>query len=64
MSEQHCNATIVSMAVIASAVATLLHEGVGHGVTAWLRGDVPTELTSTTSQHCGQIVGSTPVERS
>lgn len=34
------------MAVIASATATLLHEGVGHGVTAWLRGDVPTELTS------------------
>jgi hypothetical protein len=34
------------MAVIGSALATLLHEGVGHGVTAWLRGDVPTELTS------------------
>jgi hypothetical protein len=34
------------MAVIASAAATLLHEGVGHGVTAWLRGDIPTELTS------------------
>jgi hypothetical protein len=34
------------MAVIASAVATLLHEGLGHGVTAWLRGDIPTELTS------------------
>jgi len=34
------------MAVIASAMATLLHEGVGHGVTAWLRGDIPTELTS------------------
>ena len=46
MSEQHSKATIISMAVIASAVATLLHEGVGHGVTAWLRGDIPTELTS------------------
>ena len=34
------------MAVVASATATLLHEGVGHGVVAWLRGDVPTELTS------------------
>jgi hypothetical protein len=34
------------MAVIASATATLLHEGVGHGVTAWLRGDSVTELTS------------------
>jgi hypothetical protein len=39
-------ATIISMAVIASASATLLHEGLGHGVTAWLRGDIPTELTS------------------
>ena len=34
------------MAVIASALATLLHEGVGHGLTAFVRGDVPTELTS------------------
>ena len=34
------------MALIASGMATLLHEGVGHGVTAWLRGDIPTELTS------------------
>jgi hypothetical protein len=33
------------MAVIASASA-LLHEGLGHGVVAWLRGDIPTELTS------------------
>ncbi|MDQ2950147.1 MAG: hypothetical protein M3Y27_30125 [Acidobacteriota bacterium] len=46
MSGQHSKATIISMAVIASASATLLHEGVGHGVTAWLRGDIPTELTS------------------
>ena len=36
----------MSMAVIASALATLLHEGLGHGVTAWVRGDIPTELTS------------------
>lgn len=42
----HDKLTIVSMAVIASAAATLLHEGLGHGVTAWLRGDVVTELTS------------------
>jgi hypothetical protein len=34
------------MAVLASATATLLHEGVGHGLTAWLRGSIPTELTS------------------
>lgn len=39
-------ATIISMAVIASGAATLLHEGLGHGVTAALRGDVVTELTS------------------
>lgn len=38
--------TIVSMAVLASGAATLLHEGVGHGLTAWLTGDIPTELTS------------------
>ena len=43
---RHDRLTIVSMAVIASAVATLLHEGVGHGLTAFVRGDVPTELTS------------------
>jgi hypothetical protein len=44
--ERCSKATIVSMAVIASALATLFHEGLGHGVIAWLRGDVPTELTS------------------
>jgi hypothetical protein len=38
--------TILSMAIIASASATLLHEGLGHGVTAWLRGDIVTDLTS------------------
>jgi hypothetical protein len=43
---RHDLLTIVSMAVIASALATLLHEGVGHGLTAFVRGDVPTELTS------------------
>ncbi|MDQ2950015.1 MAG: hypothetical protein M3Y27_29440 [Acidobacteriota bacterium] len=46
MSERHSKATIIGMAVIASAAATLLHEGVGHGPVAWLRGDIPTELTS------------------
>jgi hypothetical protein len=46
MPNRHSKATIISMAVIASAAATLLHEGLGHGVTAWLRGDIPTELTS------------------
>lgn len=46
MTEQNSKATIVSMAIVASALATLLHEGLGHGVVAWLRGDIPTELTS------------------
>ncbi len=34
------------MAVLAIAASSLLHEGLGHGVTAWLRGDIPTALTS------------------
>jgi hypothetical protein len=46
MTATNDKATIISMAVIASAAATLLHEGLGHGVTAWLRGDIPTEITS------------------
>jgi hypothetical protein len=46
MPEGHSKTTIIGMAVLASAVATLLHEGVGHGLTAWFRGDIPTELTS------------------
>jgi len=46
METQHSKATILSMAVIASGIATLVHEGLGHGVIAWLRGDIPTELTS------------------
>src|ERR1035438_5524223 len=46
MRTQHSKATIFGMAVIASAIATMVHEGVGHGVIAWLRGDIPTELTS------------------
>lgn len=46
MAERHDRLTIASMAAIAVCLATTLHEGVGHGVTAWLRGDVVTELTS------------------
>ncbi len=34
------------MAVIAGCLTVLLHEGVGHGVVAWMRGDIPTQLTS------------------
>jgi hypothetical protein len=46
MPEQHDKATIISMAIIATGLAVLLHEGVGHGVLAWMRGDIPTQLTS------------------
>jgi hypothetical protein len=44
--QQHSKATIVSMAVVAAGLTVLLHEGLGHGATAWLRGDTPIELTS------------------
>lgn len=45
MPDRHNKATIISMAILATGLALLLHEGVGHGVVAWLRGDVPTQLT-------------------
>ena len=38
--------TIISMAILAIATSSLLHEGLGHGLTAYLRGDVPTALSS------------------
>lgn len=46
MSVRHSKTTIASMAVVTMGLAALLHEGLGHGVTAWLRGDVVTQLTS------------------
>ncbi len=46
MPENHDKGTIVSMAIVAMGLAVLLHEGLGHGVTAWLRGDIPTEMSS------------------
>jgi hypothetical protein len=46
MTERNSKLTMASMAVLAIAISSALHEGVGHGVTAWLRGDIPTELTS------------------
>src|SRR5262245_24425348 len=57
-SPRHDTLTIVSMAVIAPALATLLHEGVGHGMTAFVRGDVPTALTSNhlSSLHPDRVV--------
>jgi hypothetical protein len=46
MQSRHSKATIISIAVVSMGLAALLHEGVGHGITAWLRGDVVTQLTS------------------
>ena len=46
MPSQHDKTTIIGMAILAAGLAVLLHEGVGHGVVAWLRGDTPTQLTS------------------
>jgi hypothetical protein len=46
MASAHSKATIISMAIVATGITVLLHEGVGHGVTSWLRGGVPVELTS------------------
>ncbi len=46
MPSPHDRLTIASIAVITTVTAVMLHEGVGHGLTAYLRGDVPTMLTS------------------
>jgi predicted naringenin-chalcone synthase len=46
MPQQHSKPTLLSMAIIAAGLAALLHEGLGHGVLAWLRGDIPIQLTS------------------
>ena len=46
MAAPHSKITIISMAIVATGITVLLHEGLGHGVTSWLRGGVPTELTS------------------
>ena len=46
MLERNSKLAIVSISVVAAVIASLLHEGLGHGVTAWLRGDIVTELTS------------------
>lgn len=35
---RHSKGTIVALAVMAAVAASLLHEGLGHGVTAWLAG--------------------------
>jgi hypothetical protein len=46
MASLHSKGTIIALSVMGAALGSLLHEGLGHGVTAWLRGDVVTELTS------------------
>lgn len=46
MPETNDKLTIASMAVVGEALAPLVHEGLGHGVVAWLRGAGPLELTS------------------
>ena len=43
---QNSKTTIIAFAVLAALTGSLLHEGLGHGVTAWLRGDIVTELSS------------------
>ncbi|HKF47920.1 MAG TPA: hypothetical protein VKB38_11235 [Terracidiphilus sp.] len=43
---RHSKLTTIALAVLAALTGSLLHEGLGHGVTAWLRGDHVTELTS------------------
>ena len=46
MPRRHSVASIVSIAVLSMGLAAAFHEGLGHGVTAWVRGDGVTELTS------------------
>jgi hypothetical protein len=46
MASAHSKGTIAALAALGAGLGSLLHEGLGHGVTAWLRGDVVTELTS------------------
>jgi hypothetical protein len=46
MPSRHSKVTIVALAVLGAAAGSLLHEGLGHGLTAWLRGDIVTEWTS------------------
>lgn len=46
ISSSNSKTTIIACAVLAALTGSLLHEGLGHGVTAWLRGDIVTELSS------------------
>jgi len=51
--------SIVSIAVLSMGLSAALHEGLGHGVTAWVRGCGVTELTS---NHVSTITEDRPVE--
>lgn len=46
MAARHDRLTTASLGAIAAIVTVMLHEALGHGVVSWLRGDVPTMLTS------------------
>jgi hypothetical protein len=59
MPRRHSAASIISIAVLSVGLAAALHEGLGHGVTAWVRGDGVTELTS---NHLSSLIEDRPVE--
>lgn len=46
---KHDPVTIVAIAIIATALATLLHEGLGHGMAAWVLG---ADVKMISSVHC------------
>lgn len=46
MLRRHSVPSIISIAVLSIGLAAIFHEGLGHGVVAWLRSDGVTELTS------------------
>jgi hypothetical protein len=59
MLRRHSVASIVSIAVLSMGLAAAFHEGLGHGVVAWVRGDGVTELTS---NHLSSLVEDRPME--
>lgn len=59
MLNRHDTASIVSIAVLSVGLAAICHEGLGHGLVAWLRGDTVTELTS---NHLSTVIGDRLVE--
>jgi hypothetical protein len=59
MLRRHSIASIISIAVLSVGLAAIFHEGLGHGVVAWVRGDGVTELTS---NHLSSVIEDRPVE--